>query len=44
MGKGLLESCGFALIGHIEDFYGAGDDYYIYARHLAPSEQHEDEE
>jgi ribosomal protein S18 acetylase RimI-like enzyme len=39
MGKGLLESCGFALIGHIADFYGPGDDYYIYARHLAPDEQ-----
>lgn len=41
MGKGLLESCGFALIGHIADFYGAGDDYYIYARHLAPDGQPE---
>lgn len=38
MGKGLLPSCGFALIGHIADFYGAGDDYYIYARHLGPAE------
>jgi len=44
MGKGLLESCGFALIGHIADFYGAGDDYYIYARHLVPSEQQENKE
>jgi ribosomal protein S18 acetylase RimI-like enzyme len=44
MGKGLLESCGFALIGHIADFYGVGDDYYMYARHLAPSERPSAEE
>jgi ribosomal protein S18 acetylase RimI-like enzyme len=35
MGKGLLPSCGYSLIGHIADFYEKGDGYYMYARHLA---------
>lgn len=34
MGADLLPSSGYTLIGHIEDFYEKGDDYYIYARHL----------
>jgi GNAT superfamily N-acetyltransferase len=34
MGKGLLVENGYALIGHIADFYEKGDDYFIYARHL----------
>ncbi len=33
-GPGLLEECGYSLIGHIADFYGKEDDYYMYARHL----------
>jgi GNAT superfamily N-acetyltransferase len=35
MGRGLLLASGYALIGHIADFYEKGDDYFIYARHLA---------
>ena len=34
LGPGLFGQCGYALIGHIQDFYESGDDYYIYARHL----------
>jgi len=34
MGADLLPSSGYTLIGHIADFYEAGNDYYIYARHL----------
>jgi hypothetical protein len=34
IGKGVLASRGYALIGHIPDFYEAGDDYYMYAKHL----------
>jgi|GEM_PF-1188275 len=33
--QGLLAQEGYALIGHIADFYEAGDDYFIYAKHLA---------
>jgi hypothetical protein len=34
MGSGILAERGFALIGHIPDFYATGDDYYMYAKHL----------
>jgi GNAT superfamily N-acetyltransferase len=34
IGKGLLAASGFALIGHIPDFYEAGDDFFMYAKHL----------
>jgi ribosomal protein S18 acetylase RimI-like enzyme len=34
VGRGLFTEAGYALIGHIENFYETGDDYFIYARHL----------
>ena len=34
IGKGALSERGYALIGHIPDFYEAHDDYYMYAKHL----------
>lgn len=34
LGPELLPGAGYSLIGHIVDFYGKGDDYFIYARHL----------
>jgi len=34
-GRDLLPGAGYSLIGHIVDFYGKGNDYFIYARHLA---------
>ncbi|MGO8694642.1 MAG: GNAT family N-acetyltransferase [Rectinemataceae bacterium] len=34
VGKGLLTQAGYALIGHIPDFYGPGDDYFMYAKHV----------
>lgn len=34
LGPGILPRAGYSLIGHIVDFYGKGDDYFIYARHL----------
>jgi hypothetical protein len=34
MGKGLLSERGYALVGHIPDFYEPGDDYFMYAKHL----------
>jgi GNAT superfamily N-acetyltransferase len=34
MGKGILSERGFALIGHIPDFYEAGEDYFMFAKHL----------
>jgi GNAT superfamily N-acetyltransferase len=34
IGKGILSERGYSLIGHIPDFYGHGDDYYMYAKHL----------
>jgi len=33
-GRGVLGAAGYALIGHIADFYGAEDDFYMYAKHL----------
>jgi hypothetical protein len=35
VGRGFLLSAGYALIGHIVDFYEKGDDYFIYARHIS---------
>jgi len=34
IGKGILAERGYALIGHIPDFYEAGEDYFMYAKHL----------
>jgi hypothetical protein len=34
IGTGILSRQGYALIGHIPDFYSPGDDYFMYARHL----------
>lgn len=33
-GKGILAEQGYALIGHIPDFYETGEDYFMYAKHL----------
>ncbi len=33
-GPGAFEGSGFALIGHIPAFYGEGDDFFMYAKHL----------
>jgi GNAT superfamily N-acetyltransferase len=33
-GEGALARAGYALIGHIPDFYGRGNDYFMYAKHL----------
>jgi hypothetical protein len=33
-GSGVLDASGYALIGHIPDFYAQGNDYYMYAKHL----------
>jgi ribosomal protein S18 acetylase RimI-like enzyme len=38
-GDGFYSSIGFSLIGHIPDFYGAGDDFLMYAKHLRPPEE-----
>ena len=35
IGAEVLEDCGYALIGHIADFYEGGDDYFMYARHAS---------
>jgi hypothetical protein len=34
VGKGLFIEAGYALIGHIKDFYTEGNDYFIYAKYL----------
>ena len=34
---GFFASRGFETIGHIPNFYGTDNDYYIYARHLTRS-------
>ncbi len=34
IGSGTMSRHGFALMGHIPDFYAPGDDYFMYARHL----------
>lgn len=38
VGTGVFTEHGYALIGHIPDFYAEGDDYYIYAHHVCPVE------
>ena len=35
VGTGFLLDRGFSLIGHIEGFYDADDDYFIYAKHVS---------
>jgi hypothetical protein len=34
IGRGILAGRGYALIGHIPDFYEPGEDYFMYAKHL----------
>jgi GNAT superfamily N-acetyltransferase len=34
VGRGLFASTGFSCIGHIVDFYEAGDDFYMFAKYL----------
>jgi len=34
IGAECLPSLGYTLIGHIPDFYGKGDDFFIYAKHI----------
>ncbi len=34
IGRGVFTESGYLAIGHIADFYEAGDDYFIYAKHL----------
>jgi ribosomal protein S18 acetylase RimI-like enzyme len=36
---GFFQEAGFSLIGHIPDFYGKGDDFLMYAKHLRPPEE-----
>jgi GNAT superfamily N-acetyltransferase len=38
LGRGTLAEAGYALIGHIPDFYEPGDDYFIFAKHVKPGE------
>jgi ribosomal protein S18 acetylase RimI-like enzyme len=42
-GEGFYLSVGFCLIGHIPDFYGKGDDFLMYAKHVRPPEEVADE-
>lgn len=39
--QGLLAGEGYTLVGHIVDFYEPGDDYFIYAKHVAVSQEGE---
>lgn len=32
--EGSFENSGYTLIGHIPSFYGPGDDYFMYAKHI----------
>lgn len=34
LGRGAFLEAGYSLLGHIADFYAAGDDYYMYAKHI----------
>jgi GNAT superfamily N-acetyltransferase len=34
IGRDVLGSAGYALIGHIAGFYGEGDDFYMYAKQI----------
>ncbi len=38
LGPRALADAGYSLIGHIPDFYSAGNDYFMYAKHLRPRE------
>jgi GNAT superfamily N-acetyltransferase len=33
-GAGILMARGYAILGHIADFYDAGNDYFMYAKHV----------
>jgi len=35
LGRGLFLSCGYTLVGHIPDFYGTEDDYFMYLKYIA---------
>ncbi|MDP2792194.1 MAG: hypothetical protein Q8O15_10615 [Rectinemataceae bacterium] len=35
VGRELVESAGFNLIGHIPDFYSPGDDFFMYSKFLS---------
>lgn len=37
LGRGCFAEAGFSTIGHIADFYEAGDDYFMFAKHLRPA-------
>lgn len=37
IGQDALDAAGYALIGHIAGFYGASDDFFMYAKHLKRS-------
>jgi GNAT superfamily N-acetyltransferase len=37
--EGFFPDAGFSLIGHIPDFYGKGDDFLMYAKHIRPPEE-----
>ncbi len=34
VGAGAFSAKAYATMGHITDFYGPGDDYYMYAKHI----------
>jgi GNAT superfamily N-acetyltransferase len=42
IGRGVFTDSSYLAIGHIADFYEAGDDYYIYAKHLHRSEKQQE--
>ena len=44
IGNGVLAGSGYSLIGHIPDFYEAGDDYFMYAKHLRRAATEEEKE
>ncbi len=44
IGNGVLVERGYALIGHIPDFYEVGDDYFMYAKHLRRAVAEEEKE
>jgi GNAT superfamily N-acetyltransferase len=41
IGEGVLSSGGYALIGHIPNFYSHDNDYFMYAKHLRPNGEEE---
>ena len=36
LGRGTFAAAGFSLIGHIADFYGPEDDFFMFAKHATP--------